>query len=232
MALIKCPECGEEISSMVKTCPNCGCPINDSPENSNQSGNRCKECGALLPPNAKSCPKCGCPTPVANATFAANNLLPNENILCSAKWHGINYTLFALSAIVSVVFFILWIDEITGFYGDEAVAWGIYFPCFLILGLFSVYGFISIKHNEFVVTNRRILVKNGIIMRASYELRLDKLESIQVYQGILGRLLGYGNILVHGIGASRRLVMRLEQPLEFRQHIFAELNKINNEKSE
>lgn len=27
MALIKCPECGREVSSMAKACPNCGCPI-------------------------------------------------------------------------------------------------------------------------------------------------------------------------------------------------------------
>lgn len=28
MALIKCPECGKEISNQAKNCPNCGCPIN------------------------------------------------------------------------------------------------------------------------------------------------------------------------------------------------------------
>ena len=27
MAIIKCPECGKEISNMAKNCPNCGCPI-------------------------------------------------------------------------------------------------------------------------------------------------------------------------------------------------------------
>lgn len=27
MALIKCPECGKDISSETKNCPNCGCPI-------------------------------------------------------------------------------------------------------------------------------------------------------------------------------------------------------------
>ena len=27
MALIKCPECGKEVSSSAKNCPNCGCPI-------------------------------------------------------------------------------------------------------------------------------------------------------------------------------------------------------------
>jgi uncharacterized membrane protein YdbT with pleckstrin-like domain len=92
----------------------------------------------------------------------------------------------------------------------------------------AIYGTISLSHNEFVVTNRRIIIKSGIIRRASYELRLEKLESIQVYQGILGRFLGYGTIVVHGVGASRQSVMRLTSPMEFRQHIFTELSNQNN----
>lgn len=229
MAQIKCPECGNEISSLAKSCPNCGCPINSGTEKSNQSENRCQECGEILPPDANKCPKCGCPT--ANyANFAKSSLLPNERILCSAKWHGICYVGAFLLGIASLIFFILWIRYLDSWY--EEIAWTAYFPLFIILGLFSVYGIIAIKHNEFVVTNRRILVKNGIIMRASYELRLEKLESIQVYQSVLGRILGYGLVMVHGVGASRRIVWGLESPLEFRQHIFAELNKINNEKCE
>lgn len=32
MALIKCPECGKEISDRAGACPNCGCPINNGVE--------------------------------------------------------------------------------------------------------------------------------------------------------------------------------------------------------
>lgn len=27
MAMIKCPECGKDVSDLAKSCPNCGCPI-------------------------------------------------------------------------------------------------------------------------------------------------------------------------------------------------------------
>lgn len=30
MALIKCPECGKQVSNKAHTCPNCGCPIQNS----------------------------------------------------------------------------------------------------------------------------------------------------------------------------------------------------------
>ena len=73
----------------------------------------------------------------------------------------------------------------------------------------------------------RIFIKSGIFIRTSYELRLEMLESIQVYQGIFGRIFGYGIILVRGIGGSWQIVMRLESPFELRQHIFMELRKEN-----
>jgi len=38
MALIKCPECGKEVSDTAKACPNCGAPIDTSI--------RCPKCGS------------------------------------------------------------------------------------------------------------------------------------------------------------------------------------------
>lgn len=38
MAMIKCPECGQEVSSMAKNCPKCGCPIDTQV--------RCPKCGS------------------------------------------------------------------------------------------------------------------------------------------------------------------------------------------
>jgi uncharacterized membrane protein YdbT with pleckstrin-like domain len=54
--------------------------------------------------------------------------------------------------------------------------------------------------SEFAVTNRRVIIKVGLIRRRTVELRLEKVESIGVDQSILGRILGYGTIIVHGTG--------------------------------
>ena len=53
MALIKCSECGHEVSDKASACPNCGCPI--------EKGLVCDECGNSVSPSDKSCPKCGNP---------------------------------------------------------------------------------------------------------------------------------------------------------------------------
>lgn len=54
MALIKCKECGHEVSDRASACPNCGCPI--------EKGNCCIECGQPIPDGVNECPNCGCPT--------------------------------------------------------------------------------------------------------------------------------------------------------------------------
>ena len=53
MALIKCKECGREISGKATTCPHCGCPV--------EKEIKCEECGAILSATDEVCPQCGCP---------------------------------------------------------------------------------------------------------------------------------------------------------------------------
>ena len=53
MALVKCRECGKEISDKADICVHCGCPV---------SGDiTCRECGEKLKQDDKQCPNCGCP---------------------------------------------------------------------------------------------------------------------------------------------------------------------------
>lgn len=215
MALIQCPQCGKEVSSLAKKCPNCGFVFDGKETEYNAPDNDCSNEDEEQNQNES--------TPV----FVAHNLIQGEKILCSAKWHWINYALFVLFGIAGVyLFFRMKEMKEENPYIDDVM---FIIPAILIL--IAIIGFISIEHSEFVITNRRIIIKSGIIMRQSYELRLEMLESIQVYQGILGIVLGYGTIMVHGVGASRGIAMRLESPLEFRQHFFEELSKQSNEKN-
>lgn len=55
MALIKCTECGHDVSDKAMVCPHCGHPI------SQEKSNICKECGEPIPENSSICPNCGCP---------------------------------------------------------------------------------------------------------------------------------------------------------------------------
>ena len=51
---------------------------------------------------------------------------------------------------------------------------------------------------EFAVTDRRVIYKRGFISRHTDEMNMDKVESVDVDQSILGRLLDYGTVRDHG----------------------------------
>ena len=71
--------------------------------------------------------------------------------------------------------------------------------------------------SEFVVTNRRVIIKIGLITRHILEMNLAKIESVNVDQTLLGRMLGYGSITVVGSGGTKEVFQNIENPLEFRR---------------
>ncbi len=73
--------------------------------------------------------------------------------------------------------------------------------------------------SEFAVTNRRVIIKVGLVSRKTVELNLEKVESIGVEQTILGRLLGYGTLVVVGTGGTKEPFQRIADPMAFRRAV-------------
>ena len=71
------------------------------------------------------------------------------------------------------------------------------------------------------VTNLRVVHKTGFIKRQTFEMSLDKVESVDVNQSILGRILNYGSVTVRGVGEGAETIDTIASPLDFRNHITA-----------
>ena len=71
------------------------------------------------------------------------------------------------------------------------------------------------------VTNLRVVHKTGFIKRRTFEMSLDKVESVDVNQSIAGRILNYGDVTVRGVGEGAETIDTIASPLEFRNHITA-----------
>ena len=69
---------------------------------------------------------------------------------------------------------------------------------------------------EIVVTNRRLIIKRGIIARRTEELSLNRIEEINLDQGILGRILSYGKVACHGTGSNVITTPTISSPMRFR----------------
>ena len=66
--------------------------------------------------------------------------------------------------------------------------------------IFWIWAALRYATTELAITNKRIMAKFGFISRTTIELSMQKTESIQVRQGMLGRIFNYGSIVVSGAG--------------------------------
>lgn len=71
--------------------------------------------------------------------------------------------------------------------------------------------------SEFTITNKRVIIKTGLISIKTVEINLQRIESVNVDQSILGRLLGFGDIDIVGTGGTREKFRNIVDPLLFRK---------------
>jgi uncharacterized membrane protein YdbT with pleckstrin-like domain len=69
------------------------------------------------------------------------------------------------------------------------------------------------------VTNMRVVHKTGFIKRRTFEISLDKVESVDVDQSILGRFMNYGDLTIRGSGEGLQTISTIASPLAFRNAI-------------
>jgi membrane protein YdbS with pleckstrin-like domain len=96
-------------------------------------------------------------------------------------------------------------------------------PILLILLLLSVMSFIPPwfrrATTEIVVTDKRIIHKVGWIASRTEEMNMTKVETVDVRQGVGGRMLGFDTVLIIGIGSSWEPLAFVSSPLELRNAI-------------
>lgn len=168
--------------------------------------------------------------------YIQESLGPDEELVHVGRFHWM-YTLNACMSIVA------------GLVGCIAVIWGgIYFQMsfgegiqargwlgiirevhpgirlggffMFLLGLLGFAQKMIVKATtEIAITNSRLIYKRGLVARYVGEMSIDRIEGVNVLQGILGRLLGYGRVMVRGMGVGEVILPPLENPIAFRKAI-------------
>ncbi len=149
--------------------------------------------------------------------YIKRNLLPDEEVEYSTNLHWIIFVgpLFILA--IAAVF-----NGISDNAQDQDTK-----STFAILNLILLFGslisglsaIVAYFTSEFGVTNQRVLIKVGLIRRDTFELLLNKVESFQVNQSILGRILGYGTIIISGTGGGKNTFHNIDDPLFLKNHV-------------
>lgn len=112
-------------------------------------------------------------------------------------------------------------EEIAGLFEQH---WVVRIPMVIWLLLvitfpLAIYEYLRVRYTELGVTNKRVICKTGIISRTSEEMKLASIETVEIDQGILGRILGYGNIHVSGRGISDVVLRNVEDPMAVKRAI-------------
>ncbi len=92
--------------------------------------------------------------------------------------------------------------------------------------LIALYEFLRLRNIEQGVTNKRVIFKTGIISRKTSEMTLKSIETVEIDQGVLGRLFDFGDIKVTGRGLSDVVFKGLAVPMSAKRQIESVSNPI------
>ena len=90
-------------------------------------------------------------------------------------------------------------------------------PAFGLGLIFWIMAYVRYKTTELAITTKRVIVKFGFIRRRTVEININKVESIQVDQEILGRMFDFGTLVIAGAGDPQAPIAGISAPMEFRR---------------
>ena len=99
------------------------------------------------------------------------------------------------------------------------VLWLLLSPFFGLTLPLAIYEYLRVRYTELGLTNKRVICKTGIISRQSEEMKLTSIETVEIDQGVFGRILGYGNIHVSGRGISDVVLRSVKDPMAVKRAI-------------
>jgi len=147
-------------------------------------------------------------------SYAEQILQPGEKIRQISSIHWIVFWPGVAVAFLAGVTY--WLSEtrpLTRFWFYAAVALTLVALVFLVQEWFKCW------ITEIAVTDRRIIYKKGFVRRITNEMNMDKVESVQVEQSILGRMLDYGTVTILGTGENLETLRTIAGPIKLRNCI-------------
>jgi len=156
------------------------------------------------------------PLPLASlGPYSRSTLAPNETPYFRTSLHWIVFARFAVLAffvfLLAAIPFAIGVQALTG---SELGWFTLPLPAFILIP--PTLAFAS---SELVITDRRVLIKTGIVRRQTVEMFISKVESIAVDQGFLGRIFDYGTVTIRGTGGFEEPFEAIASPILFRNWV-------------
>jgi uncharacterized membrane protein YdbT with pleckstrin-like domain len=152
------------------------------------------------------------------ARYIDDILQPGEKVLYSTNAHWMFY-LPAIAAWIVVLILLVLSGMTSAVPYLMLVCWASAAVVAIAALFWTLKAWFHRWTTETDVTNMRVVHKTGFIQRRTFEMALDKIESVDVEQSILGRVLNYGNVTINGVGEGKETIRTIASPLAFRSAI-------------
>jgi uncharacterized membrane protein YdbT with pleckstrin-like domain len=96
----------------------------------------------------------------------------------------------------------------------QTVSYGMLFLVGFAAVTMALVKLVPIWTTEIGVTSQRLIVKRGLLSLSTDELQLRAIEQVNVNQGVLGKIFGFGRVDVHGTGKDCLKIPIISAPLE------------------
>ena len=163
-------------------------------------------------------------------SYVERNLVPGETLLYQTRHHWVVLlipTIIALLIGVPGAVLLVWSmiapDSNGVTIGSSTISpqgMAITGVILLVAGLVVLaYGILRRNATEMAVTNRRVLIKTGMASRRTLDMMLSTVESIGVEETVLGRMMGFGTVIVRGTGGTPETFLMIAHPQDFRRNV-------------
>ena len=158
--------------------------------------------------------------------YVENNLITGESVSYRARLHWLLFVKPALiaSVIIAIAVFVFYAADLAKVLSTQT-ALLVWIGILVISALPVLSTALPWRSAEFAVTNKRVILKTGFIQSKTAEMFLNKIESVGVDQSIVGRILGYGTVVIRGTGGSLEPFHHVSNPLRFRKEIQEQIGK-------
>lgn len=147
--------------------------------------------------------------------YARATLAPDETPYFKTSLHWIIFVRFAILALLAFLLLAMpFAIGVQALIGSQLGWFALPLPAFIMIP--PTLAWVS---SELVITDRRVLIKTGIVRRETLEMFISKVESIAIDQGFLGRILDYGRVTIRGTGGLEEPFDAIANPLEFRNWV-------------
>lgn len=151
-------------------------------------------------------------------------LQPGERLVYTSRIHWSIYLPGAVLVIIGLVLLILARQHVTQSDTGEIFVklWmGVCIACAVVGLAWMLVAWFKRWTTEIDVTDKRVIYKRGFLRRHTVEMNMDKIESVDVDQSVVGRIMDYGDITIRGTGITLETLPMIGSPLAFRNHVTA-----------